>query len=879
MDIYNNLKSIANITLEDDNGSFELSSGGFLLKGKSGADLSQTSLLDLSTKTNERSEKNSNFIVSGSAINFNGWDSGPLTGLPAYNKLLNKVIYVNGRYFAAHSSGAGLYASSNCLDWVKILDGSFLNIIHHNGVFILVGTSGTIYKSTDGFFWENISIPNVGSIYGVTAGELNGTEVIVVTLNETSVNGEAVPFKFAYTEDLKNWTIVDTIPEGATTSRCLEFYEVPSDDGESTEKLFFVCTNEAGLFYSSDLTTWTKVDIPTGIFGDLGINKIKKLDDGYYYVCGVATDGLYRSLNPKYFTEPSLILNCEPAGGAYKEHNWDIGYSKGYYVATQAAGEGGYYWAEESNVDENGVPIFTSSSANDNGISHIKSYNGNVFAVNNFFILTHRGGSANAENGPSLTFMKMPLKKVVSSSDLSDYATISYVDGTFATTTTLGNYIPKSEWTGGVGFGSENFFNLNVANASNKVLNINNLKGNRIHGLKKVTHDNNVTIKLPETNSVLTTLSDFSVSASTFARSDNANTYGWTGLVSALGIEGTDIKITEAIIYRRGGNNPTSGSSRLYLRVLKKVDSTWVLAGQSVNGIVFNNYTEADIAMGPFVINPVSGVTLETTDTIAFVFVSSESADVTSSVQFGAKTTSAIRGGLNAAITSDADTVSTLSYSPVFEVKYFSTKESTGTTTTITDYVDLTSDQTIQGTKTFSTSVTDGTGVLIGNISSDGVEHLWKYDGTGIHWQGGNAVLNSLISSFDVTQISSQTIFANVLTGFTGIAGETQGPSLTIPTSKAGTLALVEDIEEVSSAIPYKGQFVIDTEISSTQQWTKDLSSELASFDGFPLVQIYNNDNGRVIDADIQFDKSTKTLTISTSATIEANLLTVVVYA
>lgn len=189
------------------------------------------------------------------SINGAGWQ---MAASGSSGRYLDHVAYGNGSFVVAGTgnnpalgNANTLLSSANGNSWVSRGSGVFYGLGFVNDRFIAVGHDGTILTSTDGSTWKDVSLPGIGSLYGVAYG--NCRYVITGTTN----NGVAL-----VSYNGKNWKAV-TVSDSQLAP--FGFYRVAFGNG-----IFVTVGNGYDsnwhpiVFTSTDGETWAKRNPPSG---------------------------------------------------------------------------------------------------------------------------------------------------------------------------------------------------------------------------------------------------------------------------------------------------------------------------------------------------------------------------------------------------------------------------------------------------------------------------------------------------------------------------------------------------------------------------------------------------------------------------------------
>jgi hypothetical protein len=163
------------------------------------------------------------------------------------------VAYGNGRFIIGDWGGNGLYSSTDGLAWSVAVTGSRDNygINYHDGYFTAgsgtAGGNGFAYGSVDGVVWNYGLNGSIGAMAGITA-------IYVASLNRTFVAGT----QYKYVND---------IPTSSTpwTGNPTGMAGTASDVAWSPTENIAVLTTASGIYYSSDLISWSLGQTASGM--------------------------------------------------------------------------------------------------------------------------------------------------------------------------------------------------------------------------------------------------------------------------------------------------------------------------------------------------------------------------------------------------------------------------------------------------------------------------------------------------------------------------------------------------------------------------------------------------------------------------------------
>jgi len=238
------------------------------------------------------------------------------------------VAFGNG-VFVAVGNSANIERSTDGKQWSHVQStsgGSFLgSVTFANGIFVVVGNNGKILTSSDGQVWTDRSINS--SDYYTTVELVNGKFYAV---GERGINGVII-----CSDDGTNWSLVATLPQPSWSG-------VWSSDNSVTLKgiaylngHYVIGTNTfSTLYVSTNGTSWTQQRLPKGVGGQLeSINFVKNLNGelyayGFDYSNG---NGLYTSTDGINWTREAVSGNYNDAeyanGVYYLFHDTNITYS------------------------------------------------------------------------------------------------------------------------------------------------------------------------------------------------------------------------------------------------------------------------------------------------------------------------------------------------------------------------------------------------------------------------------------------------------------------------------------------------------------------------------------------------------------------------
>ena len=99
---------------------------------------------------------------------------------PSTSPAMQSITYGNGLFVAVGSSGT-VWTSVDAVTWVNQTTPStspaMESITYGNGLFVAVGNSGTVWTSVDGITWVNQTTPSSSAMRGITYG--NGLYIAV----------------------------------------------------------------------------------------------------------------------------------------------------------------------------------------------------------------------------------------------------------------------------------------------------------------------------------------------------------------------------------------------------------------------------------------------------------------------------------------------------------------------------------------------------------------------------------------------------------------------------------------------------------------------------------------------------------------------------
>lgn len=150
---------------------------------------------------------------------------------------------------------------------------------------------------------------------------------------------------------------------------------------------------------------------------------------------------------------------------------------------------------------------------------------------------------------------------------------------------------------------------------------------------------------------------------------DNADAFGYLGTLRSLGAFGGAVLVSRISVFNRSSGSVQNGNVSIWARVLKIVDGAWVVAAQSENSVKWNDYEHnAEIS---FLMRPVSGITPPSSDeTIAIVFVNSETAEAGVSNGTLSFRTISLQGGIAGALNAPDNLNAGNSWSPRVKLRF-----------------------------------------------------------------------------------------------------------------------------------------------------------------------------------------------------------------
>lgn len=303
------------------------------------------------------------------------------------SKLLGKLVEPVVQFFRGNGGSSGVYGSADMTTWASIPEAS-AHLLHNaqwaygNGILIVVGTAGPFngkysYSADGGFTWEYLYTPWYGTTYSVSfidgyffmpsdqidaygdfliyksADGVNWTGVSATVTNGNLIYSTLVKIGGKIVYPIPGSTSVIFSTNNGASWTLSAGGAVPSDaydwGGVYTSSIALIYSGATTLYYSTNGTTWTASNAPSGAIRNVAYGNGKFIGAGYYSSLYESTDGMSWTA----ITAPATLGGeCSFINGKF--------YISGYFTSTIYSSIDGSSWTTISAAGDGKIISTTS---------------------------------------------------------------------------------------------------------------------------------------------------------------------------------------------------------------------------------------------------------------------------------------------------------------------------------------------------------------------------------------------------------------------------------------------------------------------------------------------------------------------------------------